>query len=65
MGSKWKKVKNALSSNLCIYVPTVDHDASPPRSERFSDAALLSPATEQRPWSPALRLSKSLSRSSK
>lgn len=65
MGSKWKKVKNALSSNLCMHVPTVDHDVSPPRSERFSDVALLSPASEQWPWSPALRLSKSLSRSSK
>ncbi|XP_071710181.1 E3 ubiquitin-protein ligase WAV3-like [Rutidosis leptorrhynchoides] len=75
MGSTWRKLKMALSSNLCIYVPTADSDASPLQSERCSDAALLSPATEhwsfsgsttaQRPWSPALRLSKSLSRSSK
>lgn len=75
MGSKWRKVKTALSSNLCIYVPTADTDDTPTQSERCSDVALLSPAAEQwsfggsatapRPWSPALRLSKSLSRSSK
>lgn len=65
----------ALASNLCVYVPPADADVSPPQSERCSDAALLSPATNQwtvggsatapRPWSPALRLSKSFSRSSK
>ncbi|CAI9302923.1 unnamed protein product [Lactuca saligna] len=75
MGSKWKTVKMALGSNLCVYVPPADADVSPPQSERCSDAALLSPASDQRslggsataprPWSPALRLSKSFSRSSK
>lgn len=75
MASKWKKVKMALGSNLCVHVPTADTDTSPPQSERFSDATLLSPAAEpwsiggsataSRSWSPALRLSKSLSRSSK
>ncbi|KAK9049972.1 hypothetical protein SSX86_031057 [Deinandra increscens subsp. villosa] len=71
MGSKWRKVKVALGSNLCLYVPPADSDVSPPQSERFSDAALLPPPPEQwsatasRPWSPALRLSRSLSRSSK
>ncbi|KAI3508687.1 hypothetical protein L1887_23699 [Cichorium endivia] len=75
MGSKWRKVKMALGSNLCVYVPPADGDVSPPHSERCSDAALLSPVPDQwslggsatvpRPWSPALRLSKSLSRSSK
>nr|XP_043616670.1 E3 ubiquitin-protein ligase WAV3-like [Erigeron canadensis] len=75
MGSKWRKVKMALGSNFCVYVPTDNTEDSPPQSGRFSGAALLSPASEQwnsgasaaapRPWSPALRLSKSLSRSSK
>ncbi|CAH1443523.1 unnamed protein product [Lactuca virosa] len=75
MGSKWRKVKMALGSNLCVYVPPADADVSPPQSERCSDAALLSPASDQRslggsataprPWSPALRLSTSFSRSSK
>ncbi|KAL8199595.1 hypothetical protein R6Q57_013163 [Mikania cordata] len=75
MGSKWRKLKMALGSNLCVYVPPADTDVSPPQSERFSDAALLPSAPEQwslggsgtapRPWSPALRLSRSLSRSSK
>ncbi|KAJ9545535.1 hypothetical protein OSB04_025242 [Centaurea solstitialis] len=67
-GSKWKKVKMALGSNLCVYVPDAA-DVSPPQSERCSDAALLSPAATldqwSSAWSPALRLSRSLSRSSK
>ncbi|KAL4556660.1 hypothetical protein LXL04_034814 [Taraxacum kok-saghyz] len=67
MGSKWRKLKMALGSNLCVYVPPADADVSPPQSNRYSDAALLSPVpdTASRSWSPALRLSKSLSRSSK
>ena len=73
MGSKWKKVKMALVSNLCVYVPKVDSDESPPHSDGFSDAALLSPApagwsfsgSATRPASPSLRLSKSFNRSSK
>ncbi|KVI06872.1 probable E3 ubiquitin-protein ligase EDA40 isoform X1 [Cynara cardunculus var. scolymus] len=73
MASKWKKVKMALGSNLCVYVPTPDEDVSPPQSERCSDVALLSPATDQwtrggsasLPWSSALRLSRSFNRSSK
>ncbi|KAJ9540105.1 hypothetical protein OSB04_026611 [Centaurea solstitialis] len=69
MGSKWKKVKMALVSNLCVYVPKVDSDESPPHSDGFSDAALLSPAPAgwsiSRPASPSLRLSKSFNRSSK
>ncbi|MFS7968324.1 putative transcription factor C2H2 family [Helianthus anomalus] len=60
MESKWRKVKMALGSNFCVYVPTADTDVSPPPS----DAALLPPATPRRPWSPVLRLSRSLSRSS-
>ncbi|XP_076897283.1 E3 ubiquitin-protein ligase WAV3-like [Bidens hawaiensis] len=67
MGSKWKKVKMALGSNFCIYVPT----ASPPQSAAMllssaaeQRAAGGSSATARRPWSPVLRLSRSLSRSS-
>ncbi|GJW93429.1 von Willebrand factor [Tanacetum coccineum] len=58
MGSKWRKVKMALVSNLCVYVPTANNDDVP-----HSDAVLLSPVT--RPASPSLRLSKSFNRSSK
>ncbi|XP_071706135.1 E3 ubiquitin-protein ligase WAV3-like [Rutidosis leptorrhynchoides] len=73
MGSKWRKLKNAFASNLCVYVPTADADDSPPHSSGFSDAALLSPAlagwsiggSVTRPSSPSLRLSKSFNRSSK
>lgn len=73
MGSKWKKVKMALASNLCVYVPKADADDSPPHSDGFSDAALLSPApagwsmsgSATRPPSPSLRFSKSFNRSSK
>ncbi|KAI3776700.1 hypothetical protein L1987_46488 [Smallanthus sonchifolius] len=77
MGSKLRKVKMALGSNLCVFVPKDDDtDVSPPQSERCSDAALLPPApaeqwslggsaTTTRLWSPALLLSRSLSRSSK
>nr|XP_043632760.1 E3 ubiquitin-protein ligase WAV3 [Erigeron canadensis] len=67
MGSKWKKVKMALVSNLCVYVPTSETDDSPPPpySGGYSDAALLSPAPVTRPASPSLRLSKSFNRSSK
>ncbi|XP_076957360.1 E3 ubiquitin-protein ligase WAV3-like [Bidens hawaiensis] len=63
--SKWRKVKMALASNLCVYVPTADSDDSPPHSDGFSDAVLLSPAPATRPASPSLRLSKSFNRSSK
>lgn len=71
MGSKWRKVKNAFASNLCVYVPTADADDSPPHSGGFSDVALLSPTSAgwtfggTRPSSPSLRLSKSFNRSSK
>ncbi|KAI3761760.1 hypothetical protein L1987_52182 [Smallanthus sonchifolius] len=66
MGSKWRKVKMALGSNLCIYVPKDDTDVSPPQSERSSAAALLPPPPPPEQWSlAALRLSRSLSRSSK
>lgn len=74
MGSKWRKVKEALGSNLCVYIPTSSADESPPPSQRYSDAALLSPSVSPatdwslgfaRPASPGFRFSKSLSRSSK
>ncbi|XP_020229677.1 E3 ubiquitin-protein ligase WAV3 isoform X1 [Cajanus cajan] len=77
MGSKWKKAKVALGLNLCMFVPRTLDDDSPPHtviSERFSDAALLSPANwdtaSSRPTTPAtsfhgLKLSKSSSKSSK
>lgn len=63
----------ALASNLCVYAPTADADDSPPHSDGFSDAALLSPppvgwsmsGSATRPASPSLRLSKSFNRSSK
>ncbi|KAL8136404.1 hypothetical protein V2J09_002405 [Rumex salicifolius] len=42
MGSKWRKAKHVLGLNLCYYVPRTVDDDSPPSSERFSDAALLS-----------------------
>ncbi|GMG99412.1 hypothetical protein Nepgr_001252 [Nepenthes gracilis] len=42
MGSKWRKAKLALGLNLCYYVPRTVEDDSPPSSESFSDAALLS-----------------------
>ncbi|XP_057979106.1 E3 ubiquitin-protein ligase WAV3-like [Malania oleifera] len=79
MGSKWRKAKLALGLNLCAYVPRTLEDPPPAiaSSERLSDVALLS----QRNWnldssgpgmpaapvssSPSLRLSKSMSRSSK
>uniref|UniRef100_A0A5B7AZH0 RING-type E3 ubiquitin transferase n=1 Tax=Davidia involucrata TaxID=16924 RepID=A0A5B7AZH0_DAVIN len=72
MGSKWRKAKLALGLNLCVYIPTTV-EVSPPPSQRLSDAALLSPsyspamATTPSPTSSSkgLRLSKSLSRSSK
>ncbi|KAG9155184.1 hypothetical protein Leryth_011155 [Lithospermum erythrorhizon] len=77
MGSKWRKVKLALGMNLCAYVPKSsvnDDENEDESSERLSDAVLLSPATD---WSSVsgsapptpnalgLKLSKSLSRSSK
>lgn len=71
MGSKWRKAKLALGMNLCVYVPRTidDGDYSPPPSERGSDAALLSPSVSMpmtpTPSSHGLRLSKSMSRSSK
>jgi hypothetical protein len=77
MGSKWKKAKVALGLNLCMFVPRTLDDDFPPStvvSERFSDAALLSPANYQkgssRPTTPVpsfhgLKLSKSSSKSSK
>lgn len=72
MGSKWRKVKEALGSNLCVYLPTTSaDDTTPPSSQRFSETALLSPATDwslrgssPRPASPRFHFSKSLSRSS-
>ncbi|OIW06714.1 hypothetical protein TanjilG_11439 [Lupinus angustifolius] len=78
MGSKWKKAKVALGMNLCMLVPsTLDDDSPLPTvvSDRFSDAALLSPAANwpidsSRPTTPVpsfygLKLSKSSSKSSK
>lgn len=80
MVSKWGKVKLALGLNLCTYVPkkTLDDNdddsgssSTVSESERHSGAALISagmadwevaPAT---PRSHVLKLSKSLSRSSK
>ncbi|KAA8539303.1 hypothetical protein F0562_025995 [Nyssa sinensis] len=72
MGSKWRKAKLALGLNLCVYVPRTVED-SPPPSERSSQVALLSPSyspamattPSPKPSSLGLRLSKSLSRSSK
>ncbi|XP_076940083.1 E3 ubiquitin-protein ligase WAV3-like [Bidens hawaiensis] len=61
MGTKWRKLKSTLASNLCVYVPTADIHDSPQHSDGSSGAALLSPA----PASPRLRLSKSFNRSSK
>lgn len=81
MGSKWKKVKLALGMNLCVFVPkTLEDDSSSSPSlpdcdstERFSDAALLSPAhwgSSSRPSTPipslhGLTFSKTGSKSSK
>ncbi|WJX80511.1 hypothetical protein P8452_63499 [Trifolium repens] len=45
MGSEWKKAKDALGLNLCMFVPRTLDDDFPPStviSERLSDAALLS-----------------------
>ncbi|KAJ0908348.1 putative transcription factor C2H2 family [Helianthus annuus] len=64
MGSKWRKLKTTLATNLCVFV-TVDAEDSPPHSVGFSGDVLLSPAPVTRPASPRLRLSKSLNRSSK
>ncbi|KAJ0550491.1 putative chromatin regulator PHD family [Helianthus annuus] len=64
MGSKWRKLKTALATNLCVFV-TVDAEDSSPHSGGFSGDVLLSPAPVTRPASPRLRLSKSLNRSSK
>nr|GLL23227.1 uncharacterized protein LOC109187877 [Ipomoea trifida] len=74
MGSKWRKAKLALGLNLCTYVPSIHDDddnddkgslssakAAPP-SSKHSGGALPSPVT---PGSHGLKLSKSLSRSSK
>lgn len=78
MVSKWGKVKLALGLNLCAYIPkgTVDDNddsgsSTVSESERNSGAALLSPAMADWDIAPAtprshgLKLSKSLSRSSK
>ncbi|KAK4353480.1 hypothetical protein RND71_028998 [Anisodus tanguticus] len=81
MVSKWGKVKLAVGLNLCAYVPkkTLDYNndddsvdsSTVSESERHSGAALISPATvdwEVAPVTPrshVLKLSKSLSRSSK
>ncbi|KAL6994756.1 hypothetical protein U1Q18_044636 [Sarracenia purpurea var. burkii] len=73
MGSKWRKAKLALGMKLCVHVPTaVDEDGDlPSQSERLCDGALLSPAVSTEvPLSPTpsahgLRVSRSLSRSSK
>ncbi|RAL43715.1 unnamed protein product [Cuscuta campestris] len=69
MGSKWRKAKLALGLNLCTYVPRThvedDVDAKappPPLSSPHADGALPSAAP---PGSHSLKLSKSLSRSSK
>ncbi|XP_022990257.1 uncharacterized protein LOC111487191 [Cucurbita maxima] len=76
MGSKWRKMKLALGSNLCVFVPrTLENSPPSPdcdSTERFSDAALLSPAHwgSSRPSTPipsshALSFSKSGTKSSK
>ena len=61
MGSKWRKLKVALGWNLCVLVPRTDESATPlddcdTTTERFSDAALLSPAahwgSSSRPSTP-------------
>ncbi|KAL4033549.1 hypothetical protein IC575_006646 [Cucumis melo] len=76
MGSKWRKMKLALGLNLCVFVPrTLEDSPSLPdcdSTERFSDAALLSPAHwgSSRPSTPTpsshgLTFSKSGSKSSK
>lgn len=78
MVSKWGKVKLALGLNLCTYVPkkTLDENddsgsSTVSESERHSGAALITPATADwdvapaTPRSQVLKLSKSLSRSSK
>ncbi|XP_010504301.1 PREDICTED: uncharacterized protein LOC104781346 isoform X1 [Camelina sativa] len=68
MVSKWKKMKLALSLNLCTYLPrTLEEE--PPSSALNSDTALLSPLnwpmTPTPPSSHRRRLSRSSSRSSK
>lgn len=66
----------ALGMNLCVHVPASENsgDSSSSPSERLSAAALLSPVTDwslqtaaapPTPGSNGLKLSKSLSRSSK
>ncbi|KAM0068834.1 putative chromatin regulator PHD family [Helianthus debilis subsp. tardiflorus] len=65
MGSKWRKLKTTLATNLCVFVTVDAEDYSSPHSGGFSGDVLLSPAPVSRPASPRLRLSKSLNRSSK
>ena len=65
MGSAWRRAKIALGLNMCVYVPaSADEEDS---AERLSDAALLPPPMSMTPTpsSAGLRLSKSVSRSSK
>lgn len=47
MGSKWRKVKLALGTNMCVYAPGVIDDSSPSLNSaaRFSDAYSLSNAS--------------------
>lgn len=75
MGSKWRKAKLALGLKLCVSVPrTLDSDDSPPPSQILSDVSLPPPSespeiatmpTTPTPSSRGLRLSRSMSRSSK
>ncbi|CAE6076282.1 unnamed protein product [Arabidopsis arenosa] len=72
MVSKWKKMKLALSLNLCNYLPRTLEEEPPSSAlnsaERLSDAALLSPLNwpmTPTPSSYRIRLSRSSSKSSK
>ncbi|KAL5565722.1 hypothetical protein UlMin_028886 [Ulmus minor] len=80
MGSKWRKAKLALGLNSCLYVPQTSEDPPPANNltgSRVSDVvsppSTLSPpghGSDRRPTTPTpsssgLRLSKSLTKSSK
>ncbi|VVB05695.1 unnamed protein product [Arabis nemorensis] len=69
MVSKWRKMKLALSLNLCNYLPRTLEEPTLNSSERLSDAALLSPLnwpmTPTTTSSRSRNLSRNSSKSSK
>ncbi|KFK34720.1 hypothetical protein AALP_AA5G183200 [Arabis alpina] len=65
MVSKWKKLKLALSMNLCSYLPRTLEEPTLNSGERFSDASLLSPLNwPMTPTTTTPSRSRKLSRSS-